>query len=252
MLATRKAPRTAFTKENARAMQAKGVKFNKGRLKGQKPVVNLDQRADDYARHGNLSIQYVQASMNRIMFLMEGSRVAKTLDALSRVYERLFKIWAHLTQTGAPAPVRPEKMRRVFSAPGQSSLLSLRPTLEEQPTQHPTTIGNEIKKESLNLPEPDPSGHQPPGPPTVGEPRSSDTSSFNPSGVGGSSPGVGPSLGELDAASEESGEEVEELGEVELGDVSAGDMERMVSEMESKLGIQLRPESETEEGLGGS
>jgi len=89
-----------FTRENAAFYAMRG---------NQSPKRFLDAPPD---------IRQIRARMNEIERKMRTAANSKTLDELTRCYERLFKVWAHLANSPAPGQRRPgfERPQRVIDA----------------------------------------------------------------------------------------------------------------------------------------
>jgi len=59
----------------------------------------------------------------RLCWFFDSSKKVCDLDSITRAIERLFGVWAHLTQTPAPGQLRPEKMKKLLRDYGMKSAL---------------------------------------------------------------------------------------------------------------------------------
>src|SRR5882672_236815 len=149
-----------ITSEQAKALARKSVESRK--LKS--------QRAKEYASTAGQNHSYTdfvismtartQMMLFRLCWFFDSSKKVCDLDALTRAMERLFGIWAHLTQTPAPGQLRPEKMKKLLRDYGMKSALDkmlAQPSIvmSEDATKETTPYNTQIlvtnKDERLSL-----------------------------------------------------------------------------------------------------
>lgn len=112
-----------FNKSTARANQAKSVAI---RLTKPKPnsTASIASQNLSYTEFTISFTSHAQQTLQRFIVLMDKLRSPKSIYYMAQSMEKVFGIWAHLTQTPAPGQLRPEKMKKLLREYGMKSAIA--------------------------------------------------------------------------------------------------------------------------------